>query len=108
MSLPNMRRTVLSFGQQVVLRKHTQSIVNHIPTFTYVDSDIVAAIQPANAEELELDNIDKNKRYISVFSVNQITINDLIGYKDVDYKIISSEDYSDYGYYELIGAEIKL
>lgn len=102
-----MAQTVLRFAQSVTLRQSTQAIINHKPQFTYLDSTIKATIHPADMEKLQIEGIDKNIKYIDIFTTTEVKINDLIVYKGSTYKVIKSDNYSEYGYFELVGAEDK-
>ena len=105
--LPDLSNAIKRFSQAVNLLRTTEKIVNHLPTEIEETIQIQAVIQPADKEKLTMDNLNYSLKYIQVNGLEPLKINDKISYKGTNYRIISLNDFSDYGYFEGIGEEIK-
>jgi len=105
--LPKLNSVIDKFSQVVTLNRTTEQIINHFPTEVEEALEIKAVIQPADKEKLTLDNINYSLKYIQINALDEIKINDKIKYKNTYYRVISLSDFSDYGYYEGVGEEIK-
>lgn len=105
--LPNLNRIVLRFAQSVTLKTITQSVVNHRPVNTSVDSTIKATLVPAASEALKSLTIDESLAYFTMYAVVSVKPNDRIVYKTKTYKVVQDKDYSDYGYNEYVIEEVK-
>lgn len=108
MTLPNLANTVLRFAQTITKRVVTQTIVNHEPTESYIDSDFLATVTTPTPEDLQQVEIDTSLKYKLIHSVDVIKINDLVVYKGTTYRIIALSDREDYGYYRAISEEVQL
>lgn len=105
--LPNLNRTVLRFAQNVTLKTITQSVVNHRPVETSIDSTIKATIIPSESDTLQSLTIDESLSYFTMFTTVNLANNDRIVYKNKTYKVVKEKDYSDYGYTEYVIEEVK-
>lgn len=107
MTLPNMSSTLLGWTQSVSLKTATTTTVDFVPTTSIASQTIQAVIQPAQKEVLAPAEIDWSLNYITVHSVSQIDIGQYIEYNGVNYKVVQILQYGDYGYYEVVGEEVK-
>lgn len=65
------------------------------------------AIQPAQPEDLKIDQVDWSKAYIWAYSTSELKINDEVEFCGDRYKIISLTNAKFYGYYKGIAEEVK-
>ncbi|QEO57564.1 hypothetical protein [Francisella marina] len=101
-----MANTVLSFAQNVDLLKVTQVMTRGRPGETTVSSIIKATVTTPKPEQLQALDIDYSLQYITLHTTaNNVTTQDKIGYKGKIYRVIDSQDYSDYGYMKLLCVE---
>lgn len=106
--IPKIKNPILCYSFDVIHKRVTQTIVNHVPTNDIVQQTIRANIQPLKASELTALNYDVSLRYIRLYDINnQVSFNDIIEYAGRDYRIINVLDYNDYGYVESHGEEVK-
>jgi len=108
MALPQMSSIVQSFGSPATLRRATTIVVDHRPTVAYVDTSIQPTVQPANHEDLQVDNIDYSLEYLMVHATVVLEIDDYILWQNKLYKIISLGNYNLYGFYEATAEEMRL
>ena len=107
--LPDMSGVVDGFSQKIFKRTIATTTVDFVETeLPPVDTPIWATVQVADMETKQAENLDFSKRYIQIHrSKNDLSINDLVVYKTVLYKIVRKNDYEDYGYIEAIGEQVK-
>lgn len=105
--LPNLSSIVLRFAQDITKRSVTQTVVNHIPQETKIDTIIKATITTPQPEDLQNIEIDTSLKYKLAHSVDEITINDRFVHQNIEYKVISESNRSDYGYYRVLGEEVQ-
>ena len=107
MSILDMSDALDGFEQPTTLKTKRTFTVDFEEFEECTDSIISAVIQPAQKEDLNIDNIDWSKSYILAHSVEEFKINDVITWCGMDYKIISMGNFKDYCYYEGVGEEVK-
>ena len=107
MSLPNMSNTVLRFSQIIIKRTITQTVVNHEPIKTAVDTPFKATITTPKPEDLAQVEVDTSLKYKLCHSVEAIGIDDIFVHKNTEYKVIGESDRDDYGYYRVLGEEVQ-
>jgi glucose-6-phosphate-specific signal transduction histidine kinase len=107
MSLPNLSNTVLRFAQNTTKRAVTQTVVNHVPQLTKVDTTIKATITTPQPEDLQNIEVDTSLKYKLCHSVDELTINDRFIHNSIEYKVIAESNRSDYGYYRVVGEEVQ-
>lgn len=107
MALPDMSNVVASFGTPAVLKRATKTVGGHRPVNTYVETDITPVVQPAQHEDLNVDEIDYALQYLMVHSTGELEIGDRISWQSKEFKIIGLGDYNLYGYYESTAEEMK-
>ena len=105
--LPNMSSTVASFSQPITYVTVTTLLVNGIPSETKVETTINAVVEVPTAEVIANNQLSSSMNYRSIWSVSELSVGDHIKKNGKEYKIISVNDWSDYGYYEAIGEELK-
>lgn len=107
--LPNLQFPVLFFSQPIILKKVTTIKKDFEVVFTIVEQqEILATVQPANKETLNIDSIDNSLIYLEIHSLEVLEINNFIEYKNKNYKIIEKGKYNDYGYNNVIAEESKI
>lgn len=104
-----MAATVAAFEQAVNLITVTKSIVagdfkNPVESIASQES-IRAVIQVANPENLNVSEIDFSLRYVRIHTRVNLSINQYISYAGTTYRIVTEQNWSDYGYFECIGEE---
>jgi len=107
MSLPNLSKTVLRFAQTIIKRTVTQTVVDHLPVKSFVDTPFKATVTTPQSEDLENIEIDTSLKYKTFHSVEEIKIDDIAVHKNTEYKIINLSDREDYGYFKSLGEEIQ-
>lgn len=108
--IPNMSSVLIAWEIPVTLKRVTQSIVNHRPVETEVDVEIMAVVQPADMEKLNVDTIDYSLKYLQIHTrdIYTVVLNDNLIYDGLKYKAVPGvKDYSLYGYYETIFEQVK-
>ena len=106
--IPDMTNVLTAFEQDVTITTTTQTIVDFKPVLTDSDVETRAVVQVASADVLKALNIDSSQSLYQIHSKYEMKNNDILkGYKDIELRIIKTSNYSEYGYYEVIGEEIK-
>jgi len=105
--MPDMSDVLDEYAQTILIKEITTTTVDFEPTETIVATVIEAVVQVADTEKIQVSDIDYSKEYIQVHSTYQMEINEIIEWLGKDYKIRSKKNYSQYGYTEAIGEEIK-
>ena len=107
--LPDMSDVLTEWSQPVKLKTVTETTVNFVPTRTVVAANILAVVQPADPEKLQVDQIDYSLEYIQVHSVTPMAIGQYIEWDGRDFKLVPfRKGYGQYGYVEVVGEETKL
>lgn len=108
MSLPNLKRTVLRKAQTVKYKMISQEIINY--EAVNVESapiDLKATIQAVEKDQIKKDKVDYNLEYISIHTIMELKISDVITYKEKDFRIFWTKNLSEYGFFHAQGEEIK-
>jgi len=105
--LPNLSSTILRFAQTIIKRTVTQTVVNHLPQKSFVDTNFLATVTTPKSEDLQNVQIDTALKYKNIHSVDSIVIDDLFVHKGTEYKIIVLADREDYGYFKALGEEVQ-
>ena len=107
--LPDMSDVLTEWSQPVKLKTVTETTVDFVPTRTVVAANILAVVQPADPEKLQVDQIDYSLEYIQVHSVTPMAIGQYIEWDGRDFKLVPfRKGYGQYGYVEVVGEETKL
>lgn len=107
--LPDMSDVLTEWSQAVKLKTVTITTVDFVETKTVVVIDILAVVQPADPEKLQVDQIDFSLEYIQIHSVTPMAINQYIEWDGRDFKLVPfRKGYGQYGYTEVVGEETKL
>lgn len=98
----DVREVLDEFSQVVKLKTTTQAIVNFKPVLTTVLKDIKAVVQVAEDKVLQVSGLDMSKSYYTIHISNSenvsLKINDLIEYKNKNFKVVKLRDDTDYGF----------
>ena len=107
--LPNLSSVIRRFANPNPLKLITieKTTVDFEPVINRTDIDFQAVIQPADYERLNPDIIDWSLKYIRIHSVTEFQVGQFILYKNEYYKIIPAQYWSDYGYMDGIGEQVK-
>ena len=105
--LPDMGSTVLSFSQTITKRTVTQTVVNHEPVKTFVDTDFKATVTTATDNDLSQVEVDTSLSYKNIHSTESIKIDDLFIHRTIIYKVIKLKAREDYGFYSSLGEEVQ-
>lgn len=70
--------------------------------------EIICVIQPASNEELQiLPEGDRFNPTVSIFSRDEINNKDLFNHNNMRYRVITSPQWSDYGYYHSLATRYE-
>lgn len=105
--LPDVSGAIDAWAQTIELQTITQTVVNYRPVNTPVSTYPLAVVQPAQKEKLNPGIVDYSLHYVTIHSNAEIKIGDFIVYNSTTYKIVDGGDFSDYGYSEVIGEQVK-
>ena len=105
--IPNMSDTLTEWEQPVKLKITSTATVDFVETKTVLVVNKRAVVQVAEKQKLNIGSIDWSKSYKLIHSKFPIDINQFVEYSGKDFKVVSLEDYDDYGYYAAIGEETK-
>lgn len=103
----NMREAIFEFAQSLTFKNATQTVVNYKPVMTYTESTKQGTIYPSKVDELKAFVIDRSLAYYTVYTIEDVNINDILEFKSKDFKMINKEDFMDYGYVKSIFEEVK-
>lgn len=107
--LPDMSDVLTEWLQPVKLKTVTTTSVDFVETEVVTVADIMAVVQPADPEKLQVDQIDYSLEYIQVHSVSPMAIGQYIEWDGRDFKLVPfRKGYGQYGYVEVVGEETKL
>lgn len=107
--LPDMSEVLTEWSQPVVLKTKTETTIDFIPVIVITAQDIMAVVQPADPEKLQVDQIDFSLEYIQVHSVSPMAIGQYVEWMGRDFKLVPfRKGYGQYGYTEVVGEETKL
>ncbi len=107
--LPDMSDVLTEWSQPVKLKTVSVTTIDFVETETIVSADIMAVVQPADPEKLNVDQIDFSLEYIQVHSVSPMAINQYIEWNGRDFKLVPfRKGYGQYGYVEVVGEETKI
>lgn len=104
-----MSDVLTEWSQPVKLKTVTETTLDFVPTRTVTAASIMAVVQPADAEKLQVDQIDYSLEYIQIHSVTPMAIGQYIEWDGRDFKLVPfRKGYGQYGYSECVGEETKL
>ena len=107
--LPDMSDVLTEWLQPVKLKTVTTTSVDFVETDVIVVAGILAVVQPADPEKLQVDQIDYSLEYIQIHSVTPMAIGQYIEWDGRDFKLVPfRKGYGQYGYVEVVGEETKL
>lgn len=107
--LPDMSDVLTEWSQPVVLKTRTEATVDFVPTVNVATQDIMAVVQPADPEKLQVDQIDYSLEYIQIHSVSPMAIGQYVEWMGRDFKLVPfRKGFGQYGYVECVGEETKL
>lgn len=107
--LPDMSEVLTEWSQPVVLKTRTETTVDFVPTVNVAAQDIMAVVQPADPEKLQVDQIDYSLEYIQIHSVSPMAIGQYVEWQGRDFKLVPfRKGFGQYGYVECVGEETKL
>lgn len=107
--LPDMSSVLTDWSQPVVLKTRTETTVDFVPVVTITALPIMAVVQPADPEKLQVDQIDFSLEYIQIHSVSPMAIGQYVEWMGRDFKLVPfRKGYGQYGYTESVGEETKL
>lgn len=107
--LPDMSDVLTEWSQPVKLKTVTTTSVDFVETQSVLVFDIMAVVQPADPEKLQVDQIDYSLEYIQVHSVSPMAIGQYIEWDGRDFKLVPfRKGYGQYGFVEVVGEETKL
>lgn len=105
--IPDMSDTLTEWEQNILLKTVSVTSVDFVETEVITAINRRAVVQVAEKENLKLDSLDWAKEYKLFHSKFSIDIGQFVEVNSKDFKIVSLENYSDYGYYAAVGEETK-
>lgn len=107
--LPDMSDVLTEWSQAIKLKTVTITTIDFVETKTVVVADILAVVQPADPEKLQVDQIDFSLEYIQIHSVTPMAIGQYVEWDGRDFKLVPfRKGYGQYGFIEVVGEETKL
>lgn len=106
--IPNMMNVVKRYSFPVTHITTTQTVVNYQPVITEITASVKMNLQPMKPDEIIKLGYDVSLRFVRIFSLIELVTGDFVEHNGIRYKIISPVPYSDYGYWEGFGEEVKL
>lgn len=107
--LPDMSEVLTEWSQPVVLKTKSVTSVDFGETETISAANIMAVVQPADPEKLQVLQIDFHLEYIQIHSVSPMAIGQYVQWDGRDFKLVPfRKGYGQYGYTEAVGEETKL
>lgn len=107
--LPDMSDVLTEWSQPVVLKTRTETTIDFVSTVIIAAQGIMAVVQPADPEKLQVEQIDYSLEYIQIHSVSPMAIGQYVEWMGRDYKLVPfRKGYGQYGYTEVVGEETKL
>jgi hypothetical protein len=107
--LPDMSAVLTDWSQPIILKTVTITTLDFVPTTVVAATDIMAVVQPADPEKLQVDQIDFSLEYIQIHSVSPMAIGQYVQWNGRDFKLVPfRKGYGQYGYTEAVGEETKL
>ena len=107
--LPDMSDVLTEWSQPVKLKTVTTTSADFVETQAVLVFDIMAVVQPADPEKLQVNQIDFSLEYIQVHSVSPMAIGQYIEWDGRDFKLVPfRKGYGQYGFVEVVGEETKL
>jgi hypothetical protein len=103
MTLPQIRVALSGWTQDITLIKITQTIVDHEVVIVEDLIEFEGVIQPLKPENLSVTSLgERSWEWLQIHTPINIHIftNDKIRYNDVLYKVMSTNYYGAYNYYE--------
>lgn len=93
--------------QDLTLIKTNQVVVDYKPVNEETIEVIQAVVQTADPNKIKSDKVDISKRYLQIHTETNIKMGYLCEHKGDRYRTFIVEDYSEYGFMEVIFEEIK-
>ena len=107
--LPDMSSVLTEWSQPIILKTVSETTIDFVPIVTVLGQDIMAVVQPADPERLQVDQIDFSLEYIQIHSVSPMAIGQYVQWNSRDFKLVPfRKGYGQYGYTEAVGEETKL
>lgn len=107
--LPDMSAVLTEWSQPIILKTVTETTIDFIPIVDVAAANIMAVVQPADPEKLQVDQIDFSLEYIQIHSVSPMSIGQYVQWNGRDFKLVPfRKGYGQYGYTEAVGEETKL
>ena len=105
--LPDMSDTLTEWEQPVILKTVVRTTVDFEDVVVVTPEDIRAVVQVATPEQLSVLQIDISLKYRLCHSKVPISMGQYIEFQGINYKIITPSDWTDYGFSEVIGEQVK-
>ena len=100
--LPDMSNVLRGWEQSIKIKTVTRSTTDFVETDVVVMREQVCVVQVAQKSKLNAVTIDWSLDYITVHSRDDVTLGEYIEFQSADYKVISSGNWNQYGYIEII------
>lgn len=107
MPLPNVSNAVARWAGSYTVKTVTRQTVDFVPADVVTSRIVQALVQPAKMEDLNPDQIDWSKEYLTVHSLTALVDGDLLEYEGEDFKIIGAGKWLSFGYMEVLAEQTK-
>lgn len=106
--LPDVSDALEEWVSDYTVKTLTRTTVDFEPVDVVTPRTVQAMVQPADPQRLQtLAGLDWSLKYVTVHSLDAVAVGEYIEYRGEDYKLVSTTDWSDYGYYKAIGEQTK-
>lgn len=106
--LPNLTNAVRAWTQPFTFKRVTKSIVDYQLVETLVDVSFKGVVAPFTDRELEIKPEGQRQwRWIEIYSTTDLALelDDIVIWKAVNYRVMASHNWEDYGYWRYEIAE---
>lgn len=100
--LPDVSDALAGWTRTLLVKTVTQTTVDFEPVVSVSGADYEAVVQPTKMTTLNKDTLDWTQKHITLHGYTGLEFGQLVEYKGKDYKVVDTQDFSDYGYFESV------
>lgn len=105
--LPNVSGAIFRWGRALTMNTITTTTVDFVPTNVITPREITAVVQPADKKKLNPDIVDWSLEYMMIHSIETVDLGERFVHLGVEYKVVESKNYIEYGYSETVGEQSR-
>jgi hypothetical protein len=107
MSLPDVSDALREWEQPITVNAVTVNRVDGVATETRTPRTVDMVVQVAEAQQLQVEQLDWSKRHIQCHTRADIFMKEIVEFQGEDYIVRSRNPYGQYGYTEVFAEVIK-